>query len=192
MGDQGARRLRKLKNPNRNLPSGVTEDEVAEALLVCKGNASVAGRKLGVSAQTVRAFIRRSEACALAYQEGLESRKDIAEERLDGLVDRGELGAVTFYLKTQARDRGYVERADVNVNLGVLNGALDALRSAGYDPETVLKELAANATKLARQPAEEDVDAGLEFELTGLLTAGEDSGSEEVVHVIQDSDLQEV
>lgn len=58
-------------------------------------------------------YVREYEACGEAKAHGKERMLDLAESRLGSAVDKGEAWAICFYLKTQGKQRGYVERQEV-------------------------------------------------------------------------------
>lgn len=89
-----------------------TAEEVAEAIELSKGLVSVAARRLGCSRETVRLYAKRYVSVQRAIADAREDVKDLGEARLFQAIDRGEAWAVCFFLKTQGRDRGYVERIE--------------------------------------------------------------------------------
>lgn len=90
-----------------------TAEEVAKALRESKGFVSVAARRLGVSEITVRNYMARSAECRLAREEAREEMKDYAEGRLFSRIQKDDTTAIIFFLKTQGKDRGYVERQEL-------------------------------------------------------------------------------
>ena len=90
-----------------------TPEEVAEALRLSNGLVSIAAKALDCAAPTVRSYIANYPECAQAAAEAKEALKDRAESKLADSIDDREAWAVCFYLKTQAKDRGYVERQEV-------------------------------------------------------------------------------
>ena len=46
-----------------------------------------------------------------------ESLKDLAESKLIENIEDNDNTAIIFYLKTQAKDRGYVERNEIDANI---------------------------------------------------------------------------
>ena len=92
-------------------------DEMAEALRETKGLISVAARKIGCEPNTVRAYIKRYPTVAQVVKDSRESITDLAETRLWAAIDRGEPWAVQFWLRTQARERGYSDRYDLGTFL---------------------------------------------------------------------------
>jgi hypothetical protein len=96
------------RKPHRHHSS----EEVAAALANAKGMISVAARMLGVSQEAVRQRIKRSPTLQQVISDAREATTDVAELRLYERIQAGEAWAVCFYLKTQAKDRGYVERTE--------------------------------------------------------------------------------
>ena len=84
------------------------------------GNLAAVGRAFGVTRQAVWDFVRRRPSLVAACQDCRESMKDHAESSLFTKVLAGEGWAVCFYLKTQAKDRGYVEKSETHLTGGVL------------------------------------------------------------------------
>ena len=110
-------------------------ERVATALEESKGMVSVAAKKLGCHPDTVRNYARRYQSVSKALEEAREGMLDAAELALYGAVVRGEAWAVCFYLKTQAKDRGYVEHQKVEVLVQQeLEAALEALED-GLEPD---------------------------------------------------------
>ena len=92
-------------------------ETIAEALRETKGLVSVAARKIGCQPGTVRAYIKRYPTVAQVVKDSRESITDLAETRLWAAIDRGEPWAVQFWLRTQARERGYSDRYDLGTFL---------------------------------------------------------------------------
>jgi predicted transcriptional regulator len=83
---------------------------VEEKLRELSGNAAAVGRAFGVTRSAVTHYIQRHPSLRAVAKEARETMKDNAESALYKAVLNGEAWAVCFYLKTQARDRGYTER----------------------------------------------------------------------------------
>ena len=98
------------RNP-RGRPVKCTAEQVTAALIGCDGNLTAAADRLGVVRAVVYDYIERYK-----LQEVLDqSREQMADEavgQLHRLVRDGNLGAVIFYLKTQAKSRGSTERIE--------------------------------------------------------------------------------
>lgn len=89
-----------------------TVDEYTVALRQAKGMVSHAAVLLGVSQQAVSHRVGRSTVLRQVLADAREAMKDTAEMRLFDRIDAGDAWAICFYLKTQARDRGYVEKQE--------------------------------------------------------------------------------
>ena len=93
--------------------NGWEASEVAQALLDARGFTSVAADKLGCTTQTIRNYIKRYRTVAQAKEEARERMKDKAEGMLLENIMSGNVAAQIFYLKTQAKDRGYTEKVEI-------------------------------------------------------------------------------
>lgn len=87
-----------------------TAAEVAEAITKSHGLITSTAKLLGCSRTTVYTYINRHPTLQRALEDAREEMKDYAEAALFRLIKRGNVAANIFYLKTQAQDRGYIER----------------------------------------------------------------------------------
>lgn len=94
------------------------------------GNQSVIARRCGVGRSTITMFLKKnanSDIRAMIEHER-EKAIDIAELGLSRKITEGNLSAIMFYLKTQGKKRGYVEKqeidstvtADININKEIM------------------------------------------------------------------------
>lgn len=90
----------------------LTAKLVEEQLRAHKGNISAVARACQVTRQGVQAYMRDKPSLQAVLKETRESMKDGAESRLYEAVDAGESWAICFFLKCQAKDRGYIEKDD--------------------------------------------------------------------------------
>ena len=90
-----------------------TQEEMIEALEESKGLIAPAARALGCSRDTIRSYLEEYPAVGQAKLDQREAVTDMAENSLYEAIRRGEAWAVCFYLKCMAKDRGYVERAEL-------------------------------------------------------------------------------
>jgi hypothetical protein len=88
---------------------GLTTETVEARLRELGGNLAAVARHFGVTRQAVWKFVQARPTLKAAADDVRESMKDHAESALHAAVLRGERWAVCFYLKTQAKDRGYIE-----------------------------------------------------------------------------------
>lgn len=91
----------------------LTVELVAEKLREFDGNFAAVARAFGVTRTAVHDYIRRKPTLQEVAKETRETMKDTGESSLYSAVKRGEAWAVCFYLKTQGKDRGYIERQEI-------------------------------------------------------------------------------
>lgn len=113
------------------------ESAVSQQIAECRGNLAAVARKFGVTRQAVQQFVK-AKGLAGAVEEARESMLDDAETALHTAVLRGEGWAVCFYLKTQGKRRGYIER-----------GGEESGTSAGSVPVELVTQLLAKFGALA-------------------------------------------
>lgn len=101
------------RHPNAGRKEQYTEEQVAQALRETKGMVSLTAKKLGCDPSTIYNYIEK-------YPALKQVRKDARNEMLDALelkaYDRAMKGDTTmtiFLLKTQGKDRGYIERSEL-------------------------------------------------------------------------------
>jgi hypothetical protein len=90
-----------------------TSEQVQNTLVACNGLVYLAAERLGCASTTICNYMNRYPSIRRVVLEKRGKRVDVAEAALDKAVLAGEAWAVQFLLKTQAKDRGYVERQEV-------------------------------------------------------------------------------
>ena len=90
-----------------------TNDQVADALRTTAGLRSAAASLLECSPSTVKRYIDRSETLTRIEAEIVERNLDLAESGLLDAINKGNLTAIMFYLKTKGKHRGYAERHQI-------------------------------------------------------------------------------
>lgn len=89
-----------------------TAEQVAAAIRDSEGFVSKAASILGSSIQTLYNYRDRYASVKEAWEETYERRLDFVESKLMQLIRDGNVAAVIFFLKTQGKARGYVERVE--------------------------------------------------------------------------------
>lgn len=89
-----------------------TAGEVIEALKKHQGLAALAAESLGVNVQTIYNYRDRYPTVAEAIAHLKEKRIDVVEGKLWSRINSDDTTAIIFFLKTQAKQRGYVERVE--------------------------------------------------------------------------------
>lgn len=92
-----------------------TKEEVAAALIATKGLMTLTARRLSVSAQTIYNYLAKYPELYEVRSEARCEMVDAAELALESAVLAQQGWAVCFTLKTLGRDRGYIERLQVDV-----------------------------------------------------------------------------
>lgn len=89
-----------------------TAADYAKAVTEAQGLISVAARRLGVTRSTIYSAIKKHASVREAVEDARERTTDLAEGKLFSKISDGDMTAIIFYLKTQAKNRGYVERQE--------------------------------------------------------------------------------
>lgn len=93
----------------------VTNAMCADALKKNMGLVTPAANALGITRQALWSRINKNKSVQKAFNEAKETVLDLAEHKLIGKMNAGDLGALCFYLKCQGKSRGYVERQEVEI-----------------------------------------------------------------------------
>lgn len=91
-----------------------TPEQIVRALQESHGMIAPAARNLGCSRDTIRRYLAEYAEIAQTIADEREATTDLAENKLRDAIIHGEAWAICFYLKCMAKDRGYVERAEVS------------------------------------------------------------------------------
>lgn len=94
-------------------PRKLTEKAVEAELHKTLGQITIAATNLGVVYNTVKRVLDESEKCREIVEHYRQLRVDKAELALEKAIQDGEPWAVSLTLKTQGKDRGYVERQEI-------------------------------------------------------------------------------
>lgn len=90
-----------------------TPEQVAQALIECRGLLFLTAKRLGVSHQTVSNMMKRHPSVAAAAVQQRGEFVDEAEGMLWKAVRNGESWAISFTLKCLGKVRGYTERTEI-------------------------------------------------------------------------------
>jgi hypothetical protein len=102
-----------MRRPSKQKPNDkYTIDQVIAALKATGGIKTLAAQKLGCDPSTVHGYINRYWEIGEAVAQVAESVLDLAEAKLLKHIKGGNLTAIIFYLKTQGKQRGWVERVE--------------------------------------------------------------------------------
>jgi len=112
---------------------------VASDLAQSRGNVSAVAKKHNVTRGAVQKLVKRTPALQEVLDDAREGMLDEAEGSLYKAMSDGEAWAVCFFLKTQGKSRGYIER---QADLPPLDLLLAALPTEVAD---VVRKALANA-----------------------------------------------
>jgi hypothetical protein len=101
-----------LKGSRTDVRESFTVDQVAEALSAAGGVQADAARILNCSRSTLNGYVRRYPTLQELIIQTREETLDLAESQLIKKVKDGNMTAIIFYLKTQGKQRGYVEKGE--------------------------------------------------------------------------------
>lgn len=135
-----------------------SDKDIDAALHESKGMIYIASKRLGCSPNTIRNRVRNSARLAETVEAERGLLGDTAELKLYQAIQTGEQWGITFYLRTQGRDRGYVVRDELTGKDGAPLG--DSL-SDEERTRRVLAIVQRARTRVAGPPdlAESDLDA---------------------------------
>ena len=89
-----------------------TAQDAIKAIRQANGFVSHAAAALGISRTQLYNIVNRHPTVKEALDDSREAMKDFAESKLFGNIKEGKEASIFFYLKTQAKERGYVERVE--------------------------------------------------------------------------------
>ena len=92
--------------------NGYTAQQIIDALNDADGYVSKTASLLKCTPRTVYNYRDKFPTVAEAWEAIREKRHDYVENALHLQIRDGNITAIIFYLKTQAKDRGYVERQE--------------------------------------------------------------------------------
>ena len=132
-----------------------TQKQIETALVNMSGNVSAAARSLGFQRHHLHAIIAKSPKLQQVVHDARQSMCDNAESALNRAVINGEAWAVCFTLKTQAKDRGYVERTQQEIT-GRDGGPIEQTTTV-FDHSATVASLAARSAAHHRASSEDEV-----------------------------------
>lgn len=104
-------------------------DELAEQLKKDRGNVAATARRYGVSRTAIHNKIQRHPKLQQALAEARETMLDNAESMLYKKALDGSTPELIFFLKTQGKSRGYIEKQELDhsgeVSTRVIEGPKD-------------------------------------------------------------------
>jgi hypothetical protein len=126
------------------MKSRLKADVVITKITELAGNMTMVAKSLGVSRQAVYTFMAKHPNIKEALDESRERMLDNVESALYNQALAGNTTAMIFFLKTQGKSRGYIERQEVapqaimNIDMSKLTRQQLERIANGEDPTSVL------------------------------------------------------
>jgi ACT domain-containing protein len=103
---------------NRELDSILqVKNNIINAMINTFGNVSEVCKQMNISRQTFYNYYNND----IEFKEQIDDIKNIAldfvESKLIGKIKEGDIVAILFYLKTQGKKRGYIERVENEITI---------------------------------------------------------------------------
>jgi predicted DNA-binding transcriptional regulator AlpA len=136
----------KRRKKRRNSPTEPTKQQIdslqkrstfLDVFRAKIGNISESCKAMGINRSTFYEWMDIDPNFRRGVEEIQEGLIDFSESKLMQAVDRGNITAIMFHLKTKGKTRGYIERTENawvgNLRIEVLNklGLLDATETTG-------------------------------------------------------------
>lgn len=131
-----------------------TQKQIEAALVSMSGNVSAAARSLGMQRHHLHLIITKSEKLQRVVHDARQSMCDNAESALNRAVINGEAWAVCFTLKTQAKDRGYIERTQTEIS-GRDGGPIEQ-RTTVFDHSAAIASIASRSAANLGTPSKNE------------------------------------
>lgn len=96
--------------------NGLTAAEMIAAIEQAQGFVTKAAEICGVSRATFYNYLKKYTTVRQALEDTREKRHDFVELKLMKGINEDNMTAIIFYLKTQCKHRGYVERQEREVS----------------------------------------------------------------------------
>ena len=100
-----------------------TAKRIIKALQETKGLLTMAAERSGIGYRTVCRYVAEYPSVKEAAYDAKESMLDLAEDKLYSKIRDGDNTAIIFYLKTQGKARGYIEKQEIEHSGGIDKGA---------------------------------------------------------------------
>lgn len=91
------------------------KEKILEALKLSLGVKTTACNKAGISRTQLYKWMQDDEEFSAKVNDLRETALDFVESALFGQIQNGSTAATIFYLKTQGKNRGYIERSEVDI-----------------------------------------------------------------------------
>ena len=90
-----------------------SDEVIITALKKSAGMVTYAAKLLKVDYTTLYSWLKKYPVLEKARQEAIEANLDLAETKLLSNIKAGKEASIFFYLKCKGKDRGYIERQQI-------------------------------------------------------------------------------
>jgi cell division ATPase FtsA len=97
----------------------VSTAEAAQALRDSKGFITTAAKRLGISRMQLHRIINAHSTVKEALEDAKEEMKDFTESKIYQGIANDNTALIIFYAKTKMKERGYIERQEIDHTGGV-------------------------------------------------------------------------
>lgn len=92
-----------------------TAEQFITAMPDSGGIVTLIAKRVGCDWHTARKWIDTHPSILQAWQDARESVSDLAESKLIENIKSSDMGAIKYWLSTQGKSRGYVERQEIRI-----------------------------------------------------------------------------
>lgn len=103
----------------------VNKARLLEELKNTRGIVSLACERIGITRQTYHLWRKNDPEFKKASEEIVEYQIDFVESRLLDKIESGSDTAIIFYLKCKGKERGYVEKTELDITSNFTNIKVD-------------------------------------------------------------------
>jgi predicted transcriptional regulator len=115
--NQNSKFARALEDPNDPIIGVYKQSVIAAELRRHKGAVSSTAKALDITKATLEKYIMKSKVLKSIVCEIVETEIDEVESELMTQVRKGNMTAILFYLKCKGKDRGWVEKNELTVDV---------------------------------------------------------------------------
>lgn len=140
--------------------------ELIKAMVESLGNITAACRKVGISRVSYFRYFNDDKKFRTQIEDIPEMRKDFVENKLNKLIKAENPTAIIFYLKTQCKDRGYIEKqeieysGDLNISHSMVDRFNESLTDARIQERRDKKTLLSAETKKPKKLPDKKLKRG--------------------------------
>ena len=121
----------KPKIPRKRRVCDLLDEQITNALMEGDGFVSNAASSLSCDYGQLKKRVAASDKLRAVRDNELEAFKDLTEGQLRSKIRAGNVPCILFFLKCQAKERGYVERTPLQVNNIDMKGVIAIPQRAG-------------------------------------------------------------